>query len=74
MRDQAGEGHRRVEDIVRAVTPDAIRALAQQRLAADKTRAVVVGDWSKLKTDLKALNWGPIEIRDVTGKVLRVEK
>jgi zinc protease len=59
---------------IRAVTPDAIRALAQQRLATDKTRAVVVGDWSKLKTELKALNWGPIEIRDVTGKVLRVEK
>jgi hypothetical protein len=57
-----------------AVTPDAVRALAQTRLAPDKTRAVVVGDWSKLKTELKALGWGPIEIRDVAGKVLRVEK
>lgn len=59
---------------IRAVTPDAVRALAQTRLAPDKTRAVVVGDWSKLKTELKALAWGPIEIRDVAGKVLRVEK
>ena len=59
---------------IRAVTPDAVRALAQTRLAPDKTRAVVVGDWSKLKTELKALGWGPIEIRDVAGKVLRVEK
>ena len=59
---------------IRAVTPDAVRALAQARLAPDKTRAVVVGDWSKLKTELKALGWGPIEIRDVAGKVLRVEK
>jgi predicted Zn-dependent peptidase len=59
---------------IRAVTPDTLRALAQARLAPDKTRAVVVGDWSKLKTDLKALGWGPIEIRDVSGKVLRVEK
>jgi len=59
---------------IRAVTPDAIRTLAQARLASDKTRAIVVGDWSKLKTELKALKWGPIEIRDVTGKVLRIEK
>jgi predicted Zn-dependent peptidase len=59
---------------IRGVTPDAVRALAQTRLAPDKTRAVVVGDWSKLKTELKALGWGPIEIRDVAGKVLRVEK
>jgi predicted Zn-dependent peptidase len=59
---------------IRAVTPDAVRALAQVRLAPDKTRAVVVGDWSKLRTELKALGWGPIEIRDVAGKVLRVEK
>ncbi len=59
---------------IRAVTPDAVRALAATRLAPDHTRAVVVGDWAKLKADLKALNWGPIEIRDNTGKVLRVEK
>jgi predicted Zn-dependent peptidase len=59
---------------IRAVTPDAVRALAASRLAPDHTRAVVVGDWSKLKADLKALNWGPIEIRDNTGKLLRTEK
>lgn len=59
---------------IRAVTPDAVRALAATRLAPDHTRAVVVGDWSKLKADLKALGWGPIEIRDNTGKLLRTEK
>jgi predicted Zn-dependent peptidase len=59
---------------IRAVTPDAVRTLAQARLAPDKARAIVVGDWSKLKTELKALAWGPIEIRDVAGKVLRVER
>jgi zinc protease len=59
---------------MRAVTPDAVRALAATRLAPDHTRAVVVGDWSKMKADLKALGWGPIEIRDNTGKVLRTEK
>ncbi len=44
---------------IRAVTPDAVRKLAADRLATDHTRAVVVGDWSKLKTELKALAWGP---------------
>jgi len=59
---------------IRAVTPDAVRKLAADRLSVDHTRVVVVGDWSKLKADLKALSWGPIEVRDATGKVLRVEK
>ncbi len=59
---------------IRAVTPDAVRKLAADRLSTDHTRVVVVGDWAKLKTDLKALAWGPIEIRDASGKVLRTEK
>jgi len=59
---------------VQAVTPDEIRALAHARLASDRTRAIVVGDWSKLKPSLKALGWGPIEIRDTTGKLVATEK
>ncbi len=59
---------------IRAVTPDAVRKLAADTLDAAHTRVVVVGDWSKLKGDLKALGWGPIEIRDNSGKVLRTEK
>jgi predicted Zn-dependent peptidase len=59
---------------IRAVTPEAVRKLAADRLATDHTRVVVVGDWSKLKTELKALAWGPIEIRDASGKLLRTEK
>jgi len=64
----------RIEPNVRAVTPEAVRALAAARLSPDHTRAIVVGDWAKLKKDLKALGWGPIELRDPDGKLLRTEK
>jgi zinc protease len=59
---------------IQSVTPDAIQKLAADRLSADHTRVVIVGDWSKLKADLKALAWGPIELRDASGKILRVER
>ena len=64
----------KIEPSIRAVTPEAVRALAAARLAPDHTRAVVVGDWAKLKPALKALGWGPIEIRDLDGKLLKTEK
>ncbi|HEY1954357.1 MAG TPA: pitrilysin family protein [Polyangiaceae bacterium] len=64
----------KIADGIHAVTPAAIKTLAAARLSRDHTRAVVVGDWSKLKKDLKALGWGPIEIRDATGKLIRTEK
>ncbi len=59
---------------VNAVTPDDVKNLAHARLSQDHTRAIVVGDWSKLKTSLKALGWGPIEIRDGTGKLVKTER
>jgi predicted Zn-dependent peptidase len=57
-----------------AVTADDVKNIAHDRLAPDHTRAIVVGDWAKMKTSLKSLGWGPIEIRSATGKLLRTEK
>jgi hypothetical protein len=36
-------------------------------------KVVVVGDWSALRDQLAGLSWGPIEIRDTNGVLVRVE-
>ncbi|MBI5532194.1 MAG: insulinase family protein [Deltaproteobacteria bacterium] len=52
-----------------AVTAADVKRAAAAYLDPARTRAVIVGDWEVLKTSLKSLGWGPIELRDATGKI-----
>ncbi|MGD0526684.1 MAG: insulinase family protein [Polyangiaceae bacterium] len=56
-----------------ALTVDAVKAAAGRYLDADHMRTVIVGDWAKLREPLTALGWGPIEIRNAAGTLLRTE-
>jgi zinc protease len=54
---------------LRSVTVDDVRRVAASYLDPDRMKVVVVGDWSKLREQLVALGWGPIEVRDSSGVV-----
>jgi zinc protease len=58
---------------VAALTVDSVKAAAARYFDAEKMRTVVVGDWAALKEPLLALGWGPIEIHDADGRLLRTE-
>ena len=55
-------------------TGDSVRAAAAKYLDPDRSRVVVVGDLAKLRAPLLALGWGPIEVRDAGGSILRTER
>ncbi len=56
-----------------AVTSESVRAAAGRYYDPERLRVIVVGDAATLKPQLAALGWGPIEIRDVAGAVVRRE-
>jgi predicted Zn-dependent peptidase len=55
-------------------TGDSIRAAAAKYFDPDRSRVVIVGDLAQLRAPLLALGWGPIEVRDAAGAVLRTER
>jgi zinc protease len=59
---------------VDAVTGDAIRAAAAKYLDPSRGRILVAGDLRQLRDPLLSLGWGPVEVRDATGAVVRVER
>ncbi|MBI5534849.1 MAG: insulinase family protein [Deltaproteobacteria bacterium] len=64
----------RFQDRVDAVTAADIRRVAQTWFDSSRWQAVVVGDWNAMRESLVKLGWGPIEIRDDHGKLVRIEK
>jgi zinc protease len=56
-----------------AVTADDVRRVAARYFDPARMKIVVVGDWSQMRASVEALGLGPVELRDVEGKVLRVE-
>jgi zinc protease len=56
-----------------ALTNDAVKSAAARYLDASRMRTVVVGDWAKLRGPLTALGWGPIELRNSSGALVRTE-
>jgi predicted Zn-dependent peptidase len=59
---------------VATVGADAVRAAGAKYLDPSRGRYVLVGDLRELREPLFSLGWGPIEVRDKTGAVLRVER
>ncbi len=58
-------------DGVNAVTAADIQRVARQYLDPDHFVMVVVGDRKQIETPLKALNEGPVELRDLWGAPVR---
>jgi zinc protease len=54
---------------VDAVTPEEAQAVAKKYLLPEKMLVVAVGDKKTIEGELKALNLGPLEIRDSDGNV-----
>jgi zinc protease len=50
---------------VRAVTAQDVQRVARQYLPIDRPLIVVVGDLSKIRPPIEALNLGPIQVLDV---------
>ena len=58
----------RYTERVNAVTAEQALAVAKKYLAPERMISIAVGDRAKIEPDLKKLNVGPIELRDVQGK------
>jgi zinc protease len=54
---------------IEAVTAADVKRVAGTFLDPSRMRAVIVGDWEAIKPGLKSLGWGPIELRDASGKI-----
>jgi predicted Zn-dependent peptidase len=59
---------RRHQADIQAVTPDSVRDAVPDPKA---WKAIVIGDLASLRAPLLALGWGPLEERDIHGRVLR---
>jgi predicted Zn-dependent peptidase len=56
---------------IRAVTPADVRRVARRYIQPDHFAIVVVGDRNQIEAGLRALNEGPISIRDLWGQEMR---
>jgi hypothetical protein len=48
-----------------------VRAAAAKYFLREHMRVVVVGDLAALREPLTKLGWGPVEVRDPNGQVVR---
>ncbi len=53
-----------------AVTPEDVQRAARKYLRPDRMAVVIVGDRKSIEEGIRAVNVGPIEIRDLTGKAV----
>lgn len=58
-------------DRSQAVTPATVQQAASKWLDPSKMRTVIVGDWAALRGPLTELGWGPVELRDADGELVR---
>ena len=61
--------HARSPQLIASVDRAAVLSVARKYLASGKMIVIAVGDRTKIEPDLRALNLGPIEIRDADGNV-----
>ncbi len=62
---------RRAGDRLAAVTAEQVNRVARETYHPAELTWVVVGDLATIERDVRALNLGPVEVRDVYGKRLR---
>ena len=53
---------------IQAVTAEDVQRVAKQYITPDQFTVVVVGDRSQIEAPIKALNEGPVELRDLWGQ------
>jgi predicted Zn-dependent peptidase len=53
---------------IEAVTAEDVQRVARQYITPDQFAVVVVGDRSQIEAGIKALNEGPVELRDLWGQ------
>ncbi len=53
---------------IQAVTAEDVQRVARQYITPDQFTVVVVGDRSQIEAPIKALNEGPVELRDLWGQ------
>lgn len=56
---------------IEAITPADVERVARQYVNPGSLAVVIVGDRKSIEPTLKAVNLGPISIRDMTGKVVQ---
>jgi len=56
---------------IEAITPADVERVARQYVNPGSLAVVIVGDRKSIEATLKAVNLGPISIRDMTGKVVQ---
>ncbi len=61
---------RRYPDLVAAVNVAEVNDVARALLAPDRLTWVVVGDLDLIEADIRALNFGPVELMDADGNLL----
>ncbi|MEE8542503.1 MAG: pitrilysin family protein [Gammaproteobacteria bacterium] len=61
---------RRYPDLVAAVNVTEVNDVARSLLAPDRLTWVVVGDLERIETEIRALNFGPVELMDADGNLL----
>jgi zinc protease len=57
-------------DHINAVTIEQAQAMAQKYVQPEKMIVLAVGDRSKIEEEMKKLNLGKVEIRDMDGKIV----
>jgi predicted Zn-dependent peptidase len=57
-----------------AVRADDLHRVAARYFDPAHMKVVLVGDWSAMRASVRALGLGDVEVRDSSGKVLRVER
>jgi zinc protease len=71
--DLSLDAPQRLDEQLRAITAAEVQRVAAATLDPTRLKVIVIGDWSALKPQLAGLGWGPVEVRDVSGAILRVE-
>ena len=61
---------RRYPDLVAAVNVAEVNDVARSLLAPDRLTWVVVGDLELIEANIRALNFGPVELMDADGNIL----
>jgi zinc protease len=56
-----------------ALTSGDLQRAAARYVDPDRMKIVVVGDWSKIRGEVEALGWGPVELRSSAGAILGAE-
>ena len=59
---------------IQAVSAEDVQRVAREHLRPEEAMIVAVGDCSKIESELIKMNFGPVEVRDSDGKLIRSQE